>query len=93
MNLTLLAVTLFLVLISNFSIIVILKNKIEKTILNFLSSIVILPGIPLFWLIVYTNLPSNEFLSFYFPLLITIFLILMFIIRLIKVIKNVKLTS
>lgn len=93
MNLTLLAVTLFLVLISNFSIIVILKNKIEKTILNFLSSIVILPGIPLFWLMVYTNLPSNEFLSFYFPLLITIFLILMFIIRLIKMIKNVKLIS
>lgn len=93
MNLTLLAVTLLLVLISNFSIIVILKNKIEKTILNFLSSIVILPGIPLFWLMVYTNLPSNDFLSFYFPLLITVYLILMFTIRLMKLIKRDKLIS
>lgn len=93
MNLTLLVVTLLLVLISNFSIIVILKNKIEKTILNFLSSIVILPGIPLFWLMVYTNLPSNDFLSFYFPLLITVYLILMFTIRLMKLIKRDKLIS
>ncbi len=93
MNLTLLAITLFLVLVSNFSIILILKNKIEKTILNFLSSIVILPGIPLFWLMVYTNLPSNDFLSFYFPLLITVYLILMFTIRLMKLIKRDKLIS
>ncbi len=93
MDLTLLAITLFLVLVSNFSIILILKNKIEKTILNFLSSIVILPGIPLFWLMVYTNLPSNDFLSFYFPLLITVYLILMFTIRLMKLIKRDKLIS
>ncbi|OEH56376.1 hypothetical protein AQ616_02330 [Oceanobacillus sp. E9] len=93
MNLTLLAITLFLVLVSNFSIILILKNKIEKTILNFLSSIVILPGIPLFWLMIYTNLPSNDFLYFYFPLLITVYLILMFTIRLMKLIKRDKLIS
>ncbi|AJI25881.1 putative membrane protein (plasmid) [Bacillus cereus E33L] len=90
MSLTLLTTTLLLILISNFIIKNLLKNKIKKTTLNFISSVVVLPGISLFWLITYTcDLPFNIFLSFYFPLIITIFLILMLIINLIKLIKNV----
>lgn len=90
MSLTLLTTTLLLILISNFIVNILLKNKIKKNTLNFISSVVVLPGIPLFWLITYTcDLPFNNFFNFYFPLIITVFLILMLVINLIKLIKNI----
>lgn len=89
MDLTLLTTTLLLILISNFIIRNLLKNKIKKTTLNFISSVVILPGIPLLWLIISTNdLSVNNFVSFYFPLIITIFLILMLVINLVRLLTN-----
>lgn len=86
---TLLTTAFLFVLISNFTIRILLKNKVKKNTLNFISNVVILPGIPLLWLIIDTlNFQDNSFMDFYFPVIITLFLILMLIINLIRLTKD-----
>ncbi|WP_369899553.1 hypothetical protein [Bacillus manliponensis] len=89
MNLTLLSTTLLLIAISNVVIRALLQNKIKKSMLNLINSIVVLPGIPLLWFMSNTRSFSfNGFIDFYFPLIITIFLILMLIINLVRFIQD-----
>ena len=67
----------------------ILKNKVEKNIINVVGNIVMLPAIPIFWLIINTPEPSsNIFISLYFPLIITFLVLLTTFINLIKFVKN-----
>lgn len=90
MSSTLLPTTLLFIVISNFIIRALLQNKIKKSMLNLISNVVVLPGIPLFWFMSdIHNFSSNVFWDFYFPLIITIFLMLMLIINLVRFIKDV----
>ncbi|CAM4417839.1 hypothetical protein BAMA_04165 [Bacillus manliponensis] len=90
MNLTLLSTTLLLIIISNVVIRALLQNKIKKSMLNLISNVVVLPGIPLLWFMSdIRSFSSNVFWDFYFPLIITIFLILMLIINLVRFIKDI----
>lgn len=88
-NLTLLSVILLFVVISNAIVVTVLKKKIGMNVINLISNIIILPAIPLLWLISRGfDLGANTFTSFYLPLIVTIFIIGMLIFRIIKYIKD-----
>ncbi|MGO1581433.1 MAG: hypothetical protein ACTHWZ_08525 [Peptoniphilaceae bacterium] len=78
-----------LILICNSIIVHILKSRVERKTTNLIAIIGLLPGIPLLWLMTRNiNSDSNSFLSFYFPLIITLITLSILLINIIKVNKN-----
>ncbi|WP_054707858.1 hypothetical protein [Bacillus sp. JCM 19041] len=68
---------LFMIVLSNYIIHLLLKNEVGKNMLRVISGLVIMPGIPILWIMTYDD--SNTFISFYLPLLVTILVIGFFI--------------
>ena len=66
----------------------ILKGKIDKHTDFLIRSIIGLPAIPVFWLWTSSEPSSFKFFSFYLPLFVTVYLILMLVISIIKYNKN-----
>ena len=83
---SLLITTLFLIFLSNFIIHILLKSKINKITLNFVSGVVMLPDIPIFWFIIYSRKTTSN--DFYFPLIVTVIFIIMFVIHTIRFVTN-----
>lgn len=76
---------LLYVIISTGIITNILKNKVEKKTVNLISSIGMLPTMPVLWLMSNNLKPSADiFIYLYVPLVTTIFVVSILVIRIIK---------
>ena len=83
---------LFSILISKYVVDGVLRNKVEKDILDLIGSIIVLPAIPISWKWASElTLPGQEprvFFSFYTPLFLTVFLVVVLLINIVKYNKN-----
>ena len=84
----------FSILISKYVVDGVLRNKIEKDILDLIGSIIVLPTIPISWRWASElTLPGQEprvFFSFYTPLFLSIFLVAVLLINIFKYNRNIS---
>ena len=78
---------IFTIIMSGFAVSIILKNKVIKQTDHLIRAIILLPTIPLAWLMNSDDSP-NIFFSFYLPLIITVIVTLMLIVSIIKYYKS-----
>ena len=83
---------LFFILILKYVVEGVLRNKVEKDILDLIGSIIVLPAIPISWRwATELTLPGQEprvFFSFYIPLFLSLFLVVVLLINIIKYNRN-----
>ncbi len=83
------AFIIFTIIMSGFAVSIILKNKVSKQTDHLIRTIIILPAIPLAWLMSSVKSDSPHiFFSFYLPFIFTVIVTLMLIVRIIKYYKN-----
>lgn len=80
-----LMLVLLIILTSGRVISYLLKDKIESKLNNLIGSILLLPGIPVIWLMSKTvQSDSNNVLQLYFPLIISLIVILVLLINIVR---------
>lgn len=82
--------SILLIIMTSINIInYLLKDKIENKLNNLICSILLLPGIPVIWLMGESvSSDSNNILVFYFPLIISITVILTLITNIVRLNKK-----
>lgn len=80
-----LILVLLMIIASSNIVTYLLKNEIESKLNSLIFSISLLPGIPLIWLMSRsTSSVFNNFLNFYFPLIVSIIIILALLFNIIR---------
>lgn len=78
----------FSIAFSSIVVSTILKGKIDKQTDHLIRTIIGLPAIPVFWLWMGSEPDSPKFFTFYLPLIVTLYFILMLVIGIIKYNKS-----
>lgn len=82
-------ITFIFMLISSTAATVFLTGKTEKKNINLIQALILIPAIPLFWMLFNeNNAPENALWTLYIPLTLTVLYILMLIARIYDVAKK-----